>query len=116
PEHDRRSEDVDHNGVVRACAAEVIPPRRKAEIVVGTWVDEDIASERAQGEAQRIGMAMGRNRLEAQIAAIEHDTYTVGGPPVTALEQVIAGLGSRARREKPVRWRWRQCIAQRRTR
>ena len=116
PEHDRLIEVVDHNRVVRACAAEVVPPRRKAEIVVGPWVDEDVASERAQGEAERIGMAVGRNRLEAQVSAIEHDAYTVGGPPVTALEQVIAGLGSRARREKPVRWRWRQCIDLRPTR
>src|SRR5207244_5198869 len=71
-EHHRLIEVVYHYCVMRSRAPEVRSECRKAEVIVGARIDEDVRSEGPKGEAQAIRVAVGRDRLEATLAAVEN--------------------------------------------
>src|SRR5712692_11568579 len=92
---------------MRACAPEVCSPGGIPEVVIRARVDEDIGPKGPQGEAERIRVAMGGDRLEAQLAAVEHHTDAITLALVPVLQQVIAGFRQGSGDEELV-WRFRR--------
>ena len=66
---------VDAHGVVRQGAAEVVAPGLVRVIGVGAGVDQQLAPAGRQGEGERVGMAVRRDRQIAERRAVDGDAH-----------------------------------------
>src|SRR6266478_1012281 len=77
-------------GVVGAGAAKVLAPRRLRVVGVGPGIDQKLEAADRQRERERVGVAMGGDRLITQGAGIGNDANLLGGFEIAAENMVTA--------------------------